>query len=513
MSDFQTAKVKVKQGWLRGSVEDSLKVFKGIPYAAPPVGERRFRAPEDPGAWRGVRDATRYSAASIQHVSDFMPDMARSQYEEDCLYLNVWTPAKAPDAKLPVFMWIHGGGLVAGSGVESVCEGTGFASRKDIVVVTINYRLGFFGFFVHPELTAENSGRGSGNYALLDMRKAAMWIKENIAAFGGDPDNVTIAGQSGGAAAVGTLLVSPMMAGLAKHVSIESGPIFWGFMQPPKRGILEQRGVEFMKDAGCSSIAEMRRKDAWELNDLADKAGFGHGFSFCIDGEFLPDDVTAMMERGEFNDFDVLMGNCSQEFSMSGPEGMAIDKYMSYLETNYPDRAADMKKWYPAQTPQQAAKQAATISSDIMLMGSIRVGQLCAQYGKKAFLWLAVKENENEEGAAFGCPHCAEMPFVFGRVDTGGRNPFAPYKWVKEDYAFMDLIQGYWYNFALTGDPNGKGLAKWDVYNKDFTVIELGNDTHMITSPDAQSKYAYYYGKLINNTHLTPISLGSMPNI
>ncbi len=512
MSDFSEAKIKVKQGWLRGYVDGGLKIFKGIPYAAPPLGERRFRAPEDPGVWRGVRDATRYGAASIQHVGEFMPEEPRSQYEEDCLYLNVWTPAKTPDDRLPVFIWIHGGGLVAGSGVESVCDGKGLASRKDMVVVTINYRLGFFGFFAHPELTAENGGRTSGNWALLDMRKAALWVKENIAAFGGDPDNITIAGQSGGAAAVGTILVSPMMAGIVRRVGIESGPILWGFMQPPKREVMEKRGEEFMELIGCKSIAELRGMDAWELFGLVEKNKLVNSFNFCVDGEFVPDEIPAMMERGEFNAFDVMMGNCSQEFPVAGPEGMTAEKFNAYIDGAYPDRAEDMKKWYPARTPAEAAKQAATIASDIMLIGAIRVGQLCARYGRRAYIWLAVKETENEEGAATGCPHCAEMPYLFGRVDKGGRHPFADYRWVGKDYDFMDLIQSYWYNFAKKGDPNGGGLPQWNEYKRDFDIMELGNEAHMITEPDRLAKYSYFLGKMLDKPGLTPVRLGALPS-
>ena len=248
MSNFDHAKVQVREGWLQGYTEGNLKIFKGIPYAAPPVGELRFRHPQPARRWRGVRQATQYSAAAIQHVmsDENLPAnvhgvpqlMARSQYEEDCLYLNVWTPAKTPEDKLPVFIWIHGGGMVAGSGVECVCDGDGFAKRRDIVVVTINYRLGFFGFFAHPDLTKEGNGT-SGNYAMYDMRQACQWVKDNIAQFGGDPERITVAGQSGGAAATGALHASPLMKGLIQRVSIESGPIYWGFMQPAPLSVME----------------------------------------------------------------------------------------------------------------------------------------------------------------------------------------------------------------------------------------------------------------------------------
>ena len=328
MADFDNAKVLVKQGWLQGYCEEGVKIFKGVPFAAPPVGDLRFRHPQEPERWRGVRKATQYSAAAIQHVMDIeslpanvhgVPQfLAPSQYEEDCLYLNVWTPAKTEEDKLPVFIWVHGGGMVAGSGCEVVCDGIGFAKRKDIVVVTINYRLGFFGFFAHPELTAEGGGT-SGNYALYDIRQACKWVKENIAKFGGDPDRITVAGQSGGAAVTGALHASPLMKGIIERVSIESGPIYWGFMQPGPRKNLEDLGVEFMEYVGCKDIAELRKKDAWELFDKYEEWGKakqfrGFGFTFCVDGEFLPKPYSEIMDGGEFNDFDVMIGSCAQEF-------------------------------------------------------------------------------------------------------------------------------------------------------------------------------------------------------
>ncbi|MBO4825465.1 MAG: carboxylesterase family protein, partial [Lachnospiraceae bacterium] len=410
MTDFENAKVKVKQGWLQGYAEENVKIFKGIPYAAPPVGARRFKKPEDPECWRGVRKATQYSAAAVQHVMEMadMPAnvhgvpqfMAPSQYEEDCLYLNVWTPAAEPDAKLPVFVWIHGGGMVAGSGCEVVCEGIGFAKRKDIVVVTINYRLGFYGFFAHPDLTAEASGT-SGNYALYDMRKACQWVKENIAAFGGDPDRITVAGQSGGAAGTGALHASPLMKGIINRVSIESGPIYWGFMQPGPRENMEKLGVEYMEYIGCKSIAELRTRDTWELFDKYEEfqrskgiGPMGFGFTFCVDGEFIPKPYSEIMDAGEFNDFDVLMGSCAQEFPAVDASKYSVEEFHKYLEEAFPDNADNMKKWYPATNGIEAAKQVSTIASDIMLLGSAKIGELCAGRGRNAYIWLMSKENE-----------------------------------------------------------------------------------------------------------------------
>jgi para-nitrobenzyl esterase len=502
MSNLENALVQVKQGRLQGCDDKGVKVFRGIPYAAPPVGELRFRAPADPGFWRGTRDATKFGAASIQPVVEPGFIEPNSQYEEDCLYLNVWTPANKEDEKLPVFMWIHGGGLVAGSGVETVCQGADFAREKGVVVVTINYRLGFFGFFSHPELTEETKEHYSGNYALLDMRKAAMWIRDNIAAFGGDPDNVTIAGQSGGAAACGAILVSPLMKGLFKHICIESGPVYWGFMQTPSREVLEQRGVSVMEKAGCKNISELRKKEAWELFDLYIKNYNIMSFNYCTDGWFLPDEIHDMMERGDFNDVDVLIGSNSQEFSVSGPDGISVESFHKYLDTVFSGNADNMKSWYPAETAVQAAKQAATVSSDIMLMGSVRIGQLCAKYGRKAFVYLNTKETENEQGKAFGCPHCAEMPYLFGNVDKGGPTPFHDYKWVEKDFAFMRQVMGYWYNFAKTGSPNGDSLSPWKAYENDYDILVLGNESHMAEQNRVKPLYDYYLSLLMEDIHV-----------
>jgi len=494
--NLKNALVLTKEGYLQGSVEeDGLKVFKGVPYAAPPIGERRFRAPEDHGKWRGIRDATKYGAASIQQTAGWENRLAfiNSQYEEDCLYLNIWTPANSENDKLPVFMWIHGGGLVAGSGVEPVCNGENLARNKNMVVVTINYRLGFFGFFAHPDLRKENPHGTAGNYAFLDMRKAAMWIKDNIAAFGGDPDNLTIAGQSGGAAAVGSLLVSPLMKGLAKRVCIESGPMYYSIMAPASREETDKVGTEFMELAGCSSIDELRKKDAWELYDLAVSTGGPRGgmrFNFSIDGWFLPEDIFEMMDGGRFNDFDVMIGNTSQEFPIAGPEGISIESYESFLDETFGENADKIKLWYPAETPQAAAKQVATIASDFLLMGAVKLGETCVKYGRNAYVFLVSKEVSTEEGALFGSPHCAEMPYLFGRINTGGRSPFSRYEWQESDYKFMETIQGYWHNFAKTGNPNGEGLVEWKKFDDgDYKIMELTDNCAMIDSSIYQERY------------------------
>lgn len=501
--DFEHAKVRVKQGWLQGYTEDSpngsLKIFKGIPFAAPPVGALRFCRPQDPECWRGIRRATQYSAAAIQMVQEQgenkanvhgVPQMlAPSQYEEDCLYLNVWTPAKSQQEKLPVFIWAHGGGMVAGSGVEVVCTGEGLAGRRDMIVVTINYRLGLFGFFAHPELAKEQNGH-CGNYGLYDIRKACLWVKENIAAFGGDPENITLAGQSGGARATGIMLVSPLMKGVVQHISVESGSMTFGESAPYPREEVEAACQELMDRAGAATISELRRMDAWALFDIyqemAEQTPRWNKIRFCVDGEFLPRNYYDMLSEGRINPFDVMIGSCAQEAPVCRGEGLAVEDYQRHVKALFPKDYERVLTWYPAETAVEAEKACTSLASDLILSNAIYVAKMCRKYGGKAFLWVMHKENETPSGHALGCPHCAEMPYVFGRVDTGERDPFFYYHWVGADYDFMELIQDYWYHFALKGDPNSEGHPVWKPYTVDFDICHLGNSTHMYTEEELE---------------------------
>lgn len=529
VTDFEHAKVKVKQGWLQGYTEESpngtLKIFKGIPYAAPPVGNRRFRLPEDPGRWRGIRRATQYSAAGVQIVQELgeakanvhgIPQMlAPSQYEEDCLYLNVWSPAKTQEDKLPVFIWVHGGGMQAGSGVEVVCTGEGLAGRKDVVMVTINYRLGIFGFFAHPELTKE-AGCPSGNYGLYDIRKACQWVRESIKAFGGDPENITVGGQSGGARATASLLVSPLMEGLIQHISVESGFIVFGGGGPAKRETVEAESQRLMDAVQAKTIEDLRKVDAWDLFDAYEalpRNNFDGGIRYCVDGRFIPGNYQELLAQGKFNHFDVMMGSCAQEMPVCRGNGLPVDEYYSYLDKTFPNESEQLKKWYPAGNAVEAEKACSSLASDIMALGSLYVGKMCHQYGRRAFIWQMNKENETKKGHALGCPHCAEMPYVFGRVDTGERDPFFPYHWVGADYDFMELIQDYWTSFMKNGDPNCVGRPVWKLYQQDGDVCVLGNCTHMMVQAE-QDKLLFLWNLLMNlGGDTSKVSTYGMPRI
>ena len=528
VTDLEHAKVKVEQGWIQGYTGEApngtLKIFKGIPYAAPPVGDLRFKLPQDPGRWRGIRRCTQYSAAAVQTVQELgdakanvhgVPQMlAPSQYEEDCLYLNVWTPAKTQEDKLPVFVWIHGGGMTAGSGVEVVCTGEGLAGRKNVVMVTINYRLGIFGFFAHPELTKE-AGCPSGNYGLYDIWKACEWIKKNIASFGGDPENITVAGQSGGARATGSLLVSPLMEGLIQHISVESGFIVYGGGVPASREEVEANSQKLMDAVGAKTVDDLRKMDAWDLFDAGQALPreVTNGIRYCVDGRFIPDDYRKLLAEGKFNHLDVMMGSCSQELPVRRGAGLPVEEYYSYLEETFPEDAQQLKKWYPVTDPENAEKACSTLASDIMALGSLYVGKMCHKYGRKVFIWQMNKENETEKGHALGCPHCAEMPYVFGRVDTGERDPFFPYHWVGADYDFMELIQDYWSSFMKNGDPNCEGRPTWKGYEEECDVCVLGNDTHMMTKEE-QERLCYLFEKVEKlGDNVSGVSTYGMPKL
>ncbi|GHV27763.1 carboxylic ester hydrolase [Clostridia bacterium] len=509
--NFAKSLVKVNEGFLKGYEERGLHVFKGVPYAAPPVGELRFRQPADHGEWRGVRNAANYAAASIQatHMLDIFPDAVNGQYEEDCLYLNIWSPAKTSEEKLPVYFWIHGGGLVAGSGNEPVCDGFNLAQKQNIIVVTINYRLGFFGFFAHPDLRAENDHASAGNYAFWDMRKAAMWIKRNIAAFGGDPDNITIAGQSGGSMAVGALFASPEMKGIARNMVMESGPMYWIVMPIKTREEIDENARSFMNLAGCSTIDELRKKDAWELYDIILRNKLVMNFNYCADGWFLPKPVIDIMDEGSFNDCNLMIGCTSQEFWLTRRDGMPISEYEGYLQKHFPDDWEQILEWYPASTPQEAGKQLATLGSDFMVVSCAKAGQTLRKYGKNAYVFLVKKQTENDEGRLIGSPHCAEMPYIFGTEDKGGSNPFADYKWQPSDYVFEARMMGYWGNYARSGNPNGAGLSVWPVYENDFDIMTLDNECEALPASE-YPKYAYLLDKLNKGEHpkMVPVFMG-----
>jgi len=338
--------VKVEGGPLQGTVEDGLRIYRGIPFAAPPIGDLRWRPPQPPSKWDGVRAAAQFGRACIQTNAAIADLQAPS---EDCLYLNVWTPAKGAGEKLPVLVWIHGGGFVAGAPAEKLYHGEWLA-KKGVVVVSIAYRLGVFGFLAHPELNAESPGHVSGNYGLLDMIAGLQWVQRNIAAFGGDPKKVTIQGESAGAAAVSILCASPLTKGLFRAAIAESGATFGpvradaSFGEAEPLASAEKRAVEWLSSIKVSNIAELRKIPAEKLQTMVP-----HQFGFArpnVDGWVIAGDQYKLYESGKYNDVQVLTGYNSDEGLLFG-NPKSQEAYVQSVRERYQQFADQILAAYP----------------------------------------------------------------------------------------------------------------------------------------------------------------------
>nr|WP_320058146.1 carboxylesterase family protein [uncultured Bacteroides sp.] len=477
----QPAPVKVDGGLLQGTFEDGLTIYKGIPFAAPPVGDLRWRAPQLPAKWAGIKQATKFAPGPMQGGN---PPSGKS---EDCLYLNVWTPAKSAKEKVPVLVWIYGGGFGAGATSEWPYSGEKLAN-KGVVLVSIAYRVGQFGFFVHPELSAESANHVSGNYGLLDMIAGLKWIQKNIAAFGGDPKKVTIFGESAGGIAVSMLCASPLAKGLFQGAISESG----GSFGPSRKTMTypgenmkrlkyaELDGETYMKSAGASSIAELRKVDAAKLPDR----GFGGSWPI-VDGYVIPDDQYKLYEAGKYNDIPILVGYNSDEGASFSP-GRNPKDYISGVETRYGKFAADLLKAYPVGTD-VVPKTARDLSRDAAFgWQTWSWARLQAKTGKsKVFYYYFDQHPDYPEGsprAGYGSPHGQEVAYVFGHLDTS--NP----QTTKSDIAISDAMGTYWTNFAKYGDPNGNGVPEWPTFSDDNPVVMyLGPTPHTGPVPSLES--------------------------
>jgi len=474
----QPAAVKVNEGLLQGTFENGLTVYKGIPFAAPPVGELRWRAPQPAAKWDSVRQANKFAPASMQWGN---PVSGKS---EDCLYLNVWTPAKSPNDKVPVLVWIHGGGFNFGGTADLTSNGEKLA-KKGVVLVSIAYRLGQLGFLVHPELSAESPNHVSGNYGLLDMIAALKWIKNNIAAFGGNPDKVTIFGESAGGIAVSMLCASPLAKGLFEGAISESG----GSFGPTRNTIFpgenmkslhdaEAAGEAYVKGAGVSSIAGLRKVEA-------DKLLFVRSFAWpVVDGWVIPDDQYKLYEAGKYNETPILVGYNSDEAASSPPPSPQI--YIFAVKFRYGKFADELIKAYPPGTG-TVAKTARDLFRDVAIgWHTWSWATLQANKGKsKVFYYYFDQHPEYPAGsprAGYGSPHGQEVAYVFGTLDTSSLQTS------KTDLDISDAMSTYWTNFAKYGNPNGSGEPKWPAFSAAHPVVMYFSQTaHTGPVPDAAS--------------------------
>ncbi len=455
------APVKTEGGQVQGVAQDDLTVYKGIPFAAPPVGALRWSGPQPAAKWEGVRKADQFAPGCMQSMGGPPP----SGMSEDCLHLNVWTPAKSPTDRIPVLVWIYGGGFNGGATSIPTYSGEKLAKRG-VVLVSIAYRVGIFGFYAHPELSAESPHHVSGNYGLLDMIAGLQWIQRNIAAFGGDPKRVTIFGESAGGIAVSQLCASPLAKGLFVGAISESGGSFGPSSQSPVPGenmrVLadsEASGVEFAKTAGAASLKELRAMTAEKLLDAGRRQ---RGMAWpIVDGWVIPDDQYKLYEAGRFNDTAILVGYNSDKGASFSPPRTPAD-YMNSTRTRYGSFADKLLQAYPT-AADSVSKTARDLARDSAFGWHTWVwARLHSKRAKgKAYYYYF---DQHPEQAA-GSPHGAEVPYVFEHLDDLHR-PSTP-----DDQRISDAMAAYWTNFAKHLDPNGKGVPAWPAFTEEKPAV------------------------------------------
>jgi len=475
----QPGQVQVEEGVLQGTIEDGLTVYKGIPFAAPPVRDLRWRAPQPAAKWEGVRQADKFAPGPIQGGN---PPSGKS---EDCLYLNIWTPAKSRRDRIPVLVWIYGGGFNMGSTSEPVYSGEKLA-QKGVVLVSIAYRVGQLGFLAHPELSAENPDHSSGNYGLLDMIAGLKWIQKNIAAFGGDPDKVTIFGESAGGIAVSMLCASPLAKGLFHGAISQSG----GSFGPPRPTLFpgenlkrladaELAGQAYVDSAKVSSIDELRKTDADKLPAI-------RGLAWpIIDGWVIPDDQYKLYEAGKFNDTPILVGYNSDE-GLTFMSGRTPEEYIAGVRTRYGKFADDLIKAYPVGS-NTVPKTARDLARDAAFGWHTWIwARLQSRIGKSKVFYYCFDQHpdypEDSPRFGYGSPHGQDVPYVFGHLDASDPQT------TKTDLEISDAMVTYWTNFARYGDPNGEGVPGWPAFSDANPVVMYFSQTpHTGSVPSAES--------------------------
>ena len=428
--------VRLEAGLVDGGETSTsgVRVFRGLPFAAPPVGENRWRAPQPVEPWEGVRDASEFGNVCVQAATDRYVNIANMEgsppLSEDCLYLNVWTPAESAGDELPVMVFFYGGAFTDGGGAAPLYDGTALAERG-AVVVTMNYRLGPFGFLAHPALTAESEFKSSGNFGIMDMVASLEWVQQNIAAFGGDPDNVTIFGQSAGAMAITSLMTSPLTKDLFHRAIAQS--IMGGGVSPnggnATLAAQEQQGLTQAQEAGIETVEELRALSTEQVSQTF------RAQTMIVDNYVIPEDPAIVFAEGRQHDVDVLMGANAAELSFGARRG--------------PAGASD--------------------GSDRIFWTAWRIAEYQREAGQDAYVYWFTQTSPAPEGNDPYLPvHASEVKYVF---DNLGELPLFPDSSDPElaaasaaDQRVADMTASYWVNFARTGNPNGEGLPEWPAH-------------------------------------------------
>lgn len=510
--------VKTSYGILEGLDISGIKTFKGVPFAAPPTGDNRWREPQPLQPWQGIRECHDYAPDPMQEPIFGDMNFGADSISEDCLYLNIWTPAITMNEKLPVLIYFNGGGLVAGSGSEPRYAGMAMA-RRGMICVTANYREGIFGFFAHPELSKETAYKGSGNYGFLDQQAAIRWVHENISLFGGDPERITIAGESAGSMSVSALMASPLSRGLFAQAIGSSGSVI-ADKRVKSLAEAEKAGVDMMRRMGYKNVKEMRRVPA---EVLMKQANVRNVPVYNIDNHFLTEQPFATYAAGRQMRVPLLVGGNSLEMSpaayfgyitMSGRE-ITMEDIAKTASGMFGDNTDEMLSLYGITAPDDIYKQPGIdLCGDLFLAystwrwGNIHnatSGQPVYRYlysrerpkmmieGKVAGLAGGVKDKteaeevvENKIPEIHGAVHSADIEYAMGNLPTN-----RVYDWQPEDYMVSDIFMGYYANFVKTGNPNGIGLPQWlPLDNSDspgFMVIDV--KTRMEKDAGAERRY------------------------
>lgn len=504
-NENMTLIVKTANGSLEGTDESGIRTFKGIPFAQPPVGQLRWKEPQQVKNWQGVRKADKFGPRAMQRAVFGDMNFRSNGVSEDCLYLNVWTPARSGNERLPVLVYFYGGGFIAGDGSEPRYDGESMA-RKGVVAVTVNYRLTIFGFLAHPELSKESTHHSSGNYGLLDQTAALHWVQQNIAAFGGDPKKVTIAGESAGSFSVSAQMASPLSKNLIAGAIGESGSLL-GTLPPATLKEAEQTGLKFAAGIGANSLAALRAMPAAELLETTAKPETPR-FPVTIDGYFFPKPPVEIYSAGEQAHVPLLVGWNSEEMNyraLMGQDKPTKENFEKTVQKLYGEHAAEALKAYAGSTDD--VEQAATsLASDRFIGYSTwKWSSLQSKTGGRpvyrylysrprpamrsemgnAVAGLAggvIKSNDSTAAkmpAPGGAVHSAEIEYALGNLPTN-----RVYDWKPEDYKVSEIMQAYFVNFIKTGNPNGLGLPIWPALNTSGNVQVMNVNVNTQAEPE-----------------------------
>lgn len=459
----QTANGTVEGGGVQPS---GVRIFRGIPFAQPPTGDLRWREPQPVENWKDVRKAIDFGPRCMQaRIFDDMIFRSNGT-SEDCLYLNVWTPAKSSRERLPVLVYFYGGGFVSGDGSEPRYDGESMAS-KGIVVVTVNYRVGVFGFLAHPELTKESPHHASGNYGFLDQNAALQWVQRNIMNFGGNPRRVTIAGESAGSMSVSAHLASPLSKNLIAGAIGESGAMA-GALSAATRANAEDSGSKFAAGFNAQSIAALRAIPSQEILDAASKGGWASVGRFppTIDGYFLTEDPATIYQAGKQARVPLLVGWNSEELgwnALFGADQPTLENYKKVLARTFGSRVDEVFKLYPATTSEEVMQVATDLASDRFMGHS--TWKWADLHAKSAPVYRYFYAHPRPVGRgqstppARGAVHSAEIEYAMGNLELTKD----VYPWTEADYSVSNAMQSYFANFIKKGNPNGAGLPEWPV--------------------------------------------------